>query len=96
MKLRWKKEPKATGLSAIGAGPRGSSLHDGEKCYAMVWAQRRNYQVTGWYWVAGWDSNVPHLNTHSEPVATEEEAKAAAMAYVKEHLKVQPENGGEG
>lgn len=84
-RLRWKKEPRETGLRAIGAGPRSSWLHDGQKRYACVSALRR-YGQSPWYWVAGWDSDVPHKNTCGEPVLTEAEAKAAAMAYVRGHL----------
>ena len=35
MALRWKKNPHETGLRAIGAGPRGSKLHDGAQTYAI-------------------------------------------------------------
>lgn len=92
-RLRWKMEPRETGLRAIFAGPRSSELHDGTKRYAMVFAIRTRvgHYDGGWYWVAGWDSDVPHKNTCNAPVATEVEAKAAAMAYVKKHLKEQPE-----
>jgi hypothetical protein len=36
--------------------------------------------------VAGWDSGIPKKNTVDEPVGSESEAKAAAMAYVKKCL----------
>lgn len=89
MKLRWKLNPRETGLRAIGAGPRGSRLHDGEKTYATVSALRHRHETTGWFWVAGWDSDVPYMNTCNAPVATADDAKAAAMAYVKKHLAQQ-------
>ncbi len=81
-RLRWKLEPRETGLRAVCAGPRGSSLHDGTKRYATVRALRGG----GWFWVAGWDSGVPHKNTCDAPSATAQEAKDAALAYVKQHL----------
>ena len=81
-RLRWKLDPRETGLRSVGAGPRGSTLHDGEKRYATVSPIRGG----GWYWVAGWSSGVPHMNTSHSPVDTADEAKAQAMAYVKEHL----------
>lgn len=87
-KLRWKKQPRATGLSAIGAGPRGSYLHDGEQRYAVVYASTDgcSRDVIGWYFVAGWGSVVPYLNTCDNPVPTEDEAKKAAYKYVTDNL----------
>lgn len=88
--LRWKKEPAETGLRAVGAGPRSSNLHDGETEYATVAATGGGWhgQVAGWYWAAF--ERVPYRNTHATPCATEAEAKAKAMAYVKQHLATQP------
>ncbi len=90
-KLRWKLEPAETGLRSIGAGPRSSNLHDGTTKFASVSSLGGNWAgpVTGWYWVAGWDSDVPYKNTCGDPAATAEEAKAQAMAYVREHLAKQ-------
>lgn len=82
-KLRWKLKPAQKGLSRIGCLPRGSLLTDGAKTYATISALRES----GWYWVAGWDSDVPYQNTCNEPSATEDDAKKAAMAYVKLHNK---------
>lgn len=87
MALRWRKDPPETGLRRTGAGPRGSTLNDGEVRCASVQALRRNYSTVGWYWVAGWGSDVPHKNTWETPDPDEATAKAAAMAYVKQHLK---------
>ncbi len=84
IKLRWKLKPAETGLRAVGAGPRGSILHDGEKTYAQVSSSRGGAE---WYWVAGWDSDVPYMNTCNSTVASAEEAKAQAMAYVKRHIE---------
>lgn len=87
MRLRWKKSPLPTGLSRIGSGPPSSTLRiDGKTRVAMV---STNNGGAGWYWVAGWegqDLGIPHCNTCSTPVQTEQEAKCAAMAYVREHL----------
>lgn len=86
--LRWKRHPRKTGLRSIGAAPRGWDLHDGANDYATVfpnggdWIRKQN----GWYWVALGREGVPYKNTRYAPVATPEEAKAAAMAYVKAHL----------
>jgi hypothetical protein len=90
MKLRWKKEPRETGLRSVGAGPyRSSWLHDGETKFACVSPDGGNWMqpLAGWYWVAGWDSDIPPKNTCAKPCATEAEAKAAAEAYVKAHME---------
>ena len=86
MTLRWKKEKALTGLQAIAAPPRGYIYWDGEKKYAVVSPLMDWHRHIGWYWVAGWDSDVPHKNTCGEPVDTIEEAKEAATKYVKEWL----------
>lgn len=82
IRLRWKLKAAPTGLMAMVSGPRGSMLHDGEITYATVSADRKG----GWFWVAGWDSDVPYMNTCASPVASVDEAKAEALAYVKQHL----------
>lgn len=79
-RLRWKL--KAIQKGRIGGPRRGSMLHDGVKTYATVSAN----EYGTWYWVAGWDSNVPHMNTCDTPVKTVEEAKKQALAYVKKHI----------
>lgn len=87
MKLRWKRQKAQTGLAAVCASPRGYEYHDGEKQYANVSALMGDRQnIFGWYWVAGWDSNVPYKNTCDQPCATPEEAKAQAVKYVQQHL----------
>lgn len=85
MRLRWKLNPRETGLRCVIAGPRGSTLRDesGQR-YAVVECLRSR---EGWFWVAGWGSGVPHENTCESPCATAEEAKAQALAYVKAHIK---------
>lgn len=82
MRLSWKREPAVTGLARVGAAPRGSKLHDGEKTYATTCPNDG-----GWYWVAGWDSDIPPYNSCRRPVETEGEAKKQAKEYVLKHLK---------
>lgn len=82
-RFRWKLKPEQKGLSRIGSPPRGSLLTDGAKTYATISALGEG----GWYWVAGWDSDVPYKNTCNEPSATADAAKKAAIAYVKLHTK---------
>ncbi len=81
-KRRWKQGPKETGMMSGTAGLRSTELHDGAQRYAVVSPLRSGQ----WYWVAGWSSGVPHKNTCNEPVATVEEAKAQALAYVELHV----------
>jgi hypothetical protein len=90
MTLRWRKDPRETGLRAVGAGPRGSGLYENKiKKFAHVSPLGGDWMrpLAGWYWVAGWDSDVPHRNTYRTPCETEDEAKAEAFAYVQQHLK---------
>lgn len=94
MKLRWRKDPKETGLRAVMQGPRGSGLYgDCTVKFASVAASVDRFgtwKCLGWYWVAGWGSSVPHKNTCNELVPTEEQAKADALTYVKAHLAGKP------
>lgn len=85
-RLRWKRNPRETGLMAVGAGPRGWTLHDGETSFATVNALGGDWsrKFQGWYWAAS--GKVPYQNTCGTPVPTPEEAKDAALAYVKAHL----------
>lgn len=81
--MRWRKEPRETGLRSVLAGERSSYLRDENGVrYACV----SHIRGGGWYFVAGWDSSIPHENTCQQPVETEAQAKAAAIAYVKKHL----------
>lgn len=87
--LRWKRKPAETGLRRIGAGPRGSDLHDGTEKYASTnfISKRHGHKIEGWYWTARNDAHgIPLANTCYEPVADEVTAKANAMAYVRKHL----------
>lgn len=85
MTMRWKKNPRPTGLAGVGCGPQGSTLRMDGVVAAVVYAHNRS--ASAWYWVAGWDSGVPHKNTCNDPPQSETDAKAAAMAYVRSHIK---------
>lgn len=87
-RMRWKQDPKETGLRAVGAGPRGYFYHDGKNKYASVSPLGGDWRkpLSGWYWVAGWDSSIPHKNTCGTPCETPEEAKKQAAEYVAKHL----------
>lgn len=86
-RLRWKLDPAETGLRRIVAGPRGSTLRDESGTrYATVATVGRRHGAP-WYWVAGWESGVPYMNTCRDPVATVDEAKAEALAHVRAALQ---------
>ncbi len=79
MALRWKKNPSPTGLARIGAGHPGYTLTEGGVRFAMVCALSKG---AGWYWVAGWESGIAHINTCQTPVVDADAAKGAALTYV--------------
>ena len=86
MALRWRKNKRPTGLASVTCGDVGHSLYEGDVRFAVVSASRVNFQTVGWYWVAGWDSDIPHMNTCNDIVADDVTAKNQAMAYVREQL----------
>jgi hypothetical protein len=90
MALRWKKDPRPTGLAGVIDRSRGSTLRDGDGEYAWVnfVSARRNAGESGWYWVASnAPMGVPLKNTHETLLPDEPTAKAEAMAYVKACLQ---------
>jgi hypothetical protein len=90
-RLRWKRGSKEKGLAKVCAAPEGFEFHDGEKKYASVSPHGGGWRpLIGWYWVAGWGSGIPHMNSCDTPVSSIEEAKKQAEAYVKKHLSEAP------
>ncbi|HAR38598.1 MAG TPA: hypothetical protein DCS09_08545 [Porphyromonadaceae bacterium] len=73
----------------MGAGPRGSYLHDGEKTYAIVDSLGGGWRgpVTGWYWYTSSSDKIPRMNTSNAPCKTPEEAKEQAKEFVVKHLE---------
>ena len=88
-RLRWKKRPRETGLRAVGEGPRGSVLHDGNREYAWVSPLGGGWQrpLIGWYFVCPQDSVGEFANTCNDPAPNEATAKVQAMAFVKARMK---------
>lgn len=84
-RLRWRKNEPLRGLARIVAGPRGSTLFDANGTrFATADALHATFGGDSWYWVAGWESSVPHYNSCDEKKRlSEREAKAAALAYVR-------------
>lgn len=85
-RLRWKKNPRPKGLAGICSGHPGHSLLYGKVGCANAYEHSWRGKQRGWYWTARMDPQVPLRNTCNETPLTEEEAKAAAMAYVRECL----------
>jgi hypothetical protein len=84
--FRWKRNPRPTGLARIGAGHPGHTLRKDGIEYAFVNAHSfRHSRKQGWYWVAPSRDKIPHCNTCAQEL-TEQEAKDAALAYIKKHL----------
>ena len=79
MAVRWKLEPKATGVEAVIAGPRGSFLLNSLGAiimYTEAFVVAPGAPVKGWYWYG------MGRDTYSNPLcATEKEARKEARAY---------------
>ena len=85
MKIRWKNNPRVTGLAAVCADPQGSKLHNGEVTLAYTsYISGKFHNREGWYWVSPTNEGlgIELNNSHKEPVPTQEEAKAQAKAYI--------------
>jgi len=102
MTLRWRKDPKETGLRSVGAAPQGHKLYlveaDKEDYIAWVSPFGGSWRgpLEGWYWVVPSDEKLglEFRNTHATPVATEKEAKDAAKKYVLECMAAHNANKG--
>lgn len=90
--LRWRRQPRATGLASVCQGERGYELTYGGERVASVapaykgWSRERE----GYYWSALSDAlGVALRNTAGEGLLYEtiEEAKEACRAYVREQLE---------
>jgi hypothetical protein len=92
MTLRWRKNPKETGLRAVGAGPRGSHLYlDDEDDYlASIAAFGGSWRgkFEGWYWSvpSNKEKGIEYFNSYPQLYETEKEAKDAAKKYVQEAI----------
>lgn len=92
MTLRWRKNPKETGLAAVGAGPRGSSLYlDDETDYlASTNASGGDWtkKFEGWYWSvpSNKEKGIERYNSYPALLETEKEAKDAAKKYVQKAI----------
>lgn len=78
--LRWRKKPRNKGLAGVVQGYRGHELRLGDECLATVanldrWGSGKFY----WYGCG--------MNTATNPVDTEDDAKAQALEHVKKHIE---------
>jgi hypothetical protein len=86
--LRWRRQPNETGLARVCQTERGYDLRMGEEVLAQVRPTYAGFgrQSEGYYWFARSGDWLPLKNTASTPVATMEEAKREAEAYVRRYL----------
>jgi hypothetical protein len=81
-RLRWKKQPRPTGLAGVCCGPQPHKLSDGETEFATVYPHGgRHRPLLGWYYVAR--IGAEYINTCDAAVPTVEEAKELAMNWIK-------------
>lgn len=89
-RLRWRREPRATGLMSVGQGERGYDLiyGDTEVANVSVYNKMWTKDKIGYFWSCGTNEelNIEHCNTAHRPVLTVEEAKDEALAYIKAAL----------
>lgn len=88
MAKRWRREPNETGLSRVVQSPRGFQLWDGGVKLASVNPKLAGFaahrDIVGWYFVATPPSGRTHNSLWSDPpYQTADDAKAAALAYLK-------------
>ena len=77
MRLRWKKQPRHTGLAAVAAPPRSSAYTDGSVVYAIVSPLGGGWRpLLGWYWYT-MGEGLPRMNTCDSPT---DEATAKKQA----------------
>lgn len=88
MSLRWKRNPRPTGLAGVCCGNMGSVLREGEKEYASTnYSEGKWGNSKGWFWSCRDEAQNKVINTCREPVENELEAKKAASDYVKAMIK---------
>jgi hypothetical protein len=85
-RFSWRLNPPETGLAAYCAGPRGSTLRVDGVQTATVGISKN---PAAWFWVVGWDSEIPLYNSSAEGLWYDDDtsAKAAATAYVRKYLE---------
>jgi len=86
--LRWKKNPRPTGLARICSGHPGHALlYVKIKCAQVAEHSPLHTGKSGWYWYARMDElKVPLYNSCNDEPLTEDGAKDAAMNYVRKSL----------
>lgn len=88
MVLRWKKQPRETGLRAVCQGQRGYILSENGKVYAHIQARDR-WKNDLWFWYG------MGVNTSHRP-DTLENCKAEAIKFIKDKLSINPTADREG
>jgi len=92
MKITFKLRPRETGLRAVGAGPRASEIRLDGRQIGSVSAVGGGWRgpIKGWMWVVYGGEPLPDspfVNTSHRLVATADEAKRAAKAWILSEMK---------
>jgi hypothetical protein len=83
MRITFRLDPQETGLARVTAGPRGYTIKvDGADVGHLSRIRVKFQEWGGWYFYAR--LNGRYKNTSNSPVATLEEIKAAAKAWLLE------------
>lgn len=87
MRVTVKRNARDTGLRRLWSSQRGAEVRiDGHRVGAV---SRTAAHGSGWYFSVGDERyDLAHKNTANEPLGTYEEAKAAAIAYVKANARL--------
>jgi hypothetical protein len=88
--LRWKREPRESGLRGVAQGPRGWHLYWGPNRIASVAVLFKGFsrERDGWYFYASDDNlKVPYRNTCGERGIPAAQVRDSCVAYVLEHLR---------
>lgn len=88
-RLRWRREPSASGLAGIGQGTRGWHLMLGDERVAVVApltngpvrSRWQDVETGRWFWYASIGNE--SVNTAGKPTTGAAAAKSAAMTWVK-------------
>ena len=89
--ITFKKQPRHTGLRAVGQGPQPFDIRVDGEVVGTVYPLGGDWRtpLSGWYFVVPENigRNLPYANTCQTPCDRETETKAQAKAYILKHLR---------
>ena len=82
VRITFKQRPRETGLRSIGAGPRSSAIKVDGVEVGSVSALGGDWRgpLRGWCYFVRFNGEI--ANSHGSPCETQDEAKAAAKAWI--------------